>query len=50
MATGEATWESVAPSPGFQGAFAGEYAKKHNPASYYTPIAAAYKTNAVPLV
>jgi hypothetical protein len=37
------------PSPGFQGAFAGEYAKKHNPASYYTPIAAAYKTNAVPL-
>src|SRR5262249_31033143 len=24
------------PSPGYQGAFAGLYAKKHNPAAYYT--------------
>jgi phosphatidylinositol-3-phosphatase len=37
------------PSPGYQGASAGLYAKKHNPASYYTRIADAYARNAVPL-
>jgi phospholipase C len=37
------------PAPGFRGAFSGKYAKKHNPAAYFVPIAAAYETNAVPL-
>jgi hypothetical protein len=37
------------PTPGYQGAAAGLYAKKHNPASYYTRLAASYKDNAVPL-
>jgi phosphatidylinositol-3-phosphatase len=37
------------PSSGYQGAFAGLYAKKHNPASYYTRIANSYRRNAVPL-
>ena len=37
------------PRPGFRGAFSGRYAKKHNPAAYYTRIQAAYTTRAVPL-
>jgi phospholipase C len=37
------------PTPGYQGAFAGRYAKKHNPASYYTRIATSYTRNALPL-
>lgn len=37
------------PSPGYRGAFAGQYAKKHNPASYYTRIAPEYGRDAVPL-
>ena len=37
------------PSPGYQGASAGLYARKHNPASYYTRITNSFKRNAVPL-
>lgn len=37
------------PATGFAGAFSGMYAKKHNPAAYYTPIARAYARRAVPL-
>jgi phospholipase C len=37
------------PSPGFIGAFSGLYAKKHNPAAYYTGIARDYPRHALPL-
>jgi phosphatidylinositol-3-phosphatase len=37
------------PVPGYRGPTAGEYAKKHNPAAYYSAIARDYATNAVPL-
>ena len=37
------------PSRGYRGAYAGTYAKKHNPAAYYTRIARAYAREAVPL-
>src|SRR5262249_1625028 len=37
------------PSPGYRGASSGEYAKKHNPAAYFTRIARAYARDAVPL-
>src|SRR5579859_6849870 len=40
--------ESI-PTPGFEGAFSGGYAKKHNPAAYYEEIATAYAQRAVPL-
>lgn len=45
-------WRSYAesmPGPGYQGAFSGQYAKKHNPAAYYPQIAAAYARDALPL-
>ena len=37
------------PSPGFEGGSSGDYAKKHNPAAYYTAIASAYAHLDVPL-
>jgi len=37
------------PAAGFEGAFSGGYAKKHNPAAYYEAIATAYARRAVPL-
>jgi phospholipase C len=37
------------PAPGYGGPFAGDYAKKHNPAAYYSAIAAEYVRQAVPL-
>jgi phospholipase C len=37
------------PKPGYRGPVAGTYAKKHNPAAYYTQIAGAYRHDAVPL-
>jgi len=37
------------PRAGFTGDNAGDYAKRHNPAAYYTNLAAAYAVNAVPL-
>jgi phospholipase C len=37
------------PAAGFTGDRAGLYAKKHNPAAYYSNLAAAYAVNAVPL-
>ena len=37
------------PATGFTGSQAGNYAKKHNPAAYYTKLAGAYAQNAVPL-
>ena len=40
--------ESI-PAAGFTGAFSGYYAKKHNPAAYYTAVADAYARRAVPL-
>jgi phospholipase C len=40
--------ESI-PAAGFTGASSGRYVKRHNPAAYYTRIAAAYRTRAVPL-
>ena len=42
-------YEESMPSPGFTGGGSGKYAKKHNPAAYYTRIAKAYARNAVPL-
>jgi phosphatidylinositol-3-phosphatase len=42
-------YEESMPSPGFKGGGSGDYAKKHNPAAYYTRIAKAYARNAVPL-
>jgi len=37
------------PRPGYVGPVSGRYAKKHNPAAYYTPIATQYPRQAVPL-
>jgi phosphatidylinositol-3-phosphatase len=37
------------PATGFTGSQAGTYAKKHNPAAYYSKLAGAYARNAVPL-
>jgi phospholipase C len=37
------------PGPGYAGAFSGMYAKKHNPAAYYTRIDREYAQQAVPL-
>ena len=37
------------PFPGFEGAVSGRYAKKHNPAAYFVPLAADYARNAVPM-
>jgi phospholipase C len=37
------------PSAGYEGAFSGRYAKKHNPAAYYTALRNAYRRRAVPL-
>jgi acid phosphatase len=37
------------PSAGFEGAFSGRYAKKHNPAAYYVKIASAFARRDVPL-
>jgi len=46
------SWHSyleAMPSPGFAGAFSGDYAKKHNPAAYYPGVASAYARLDVPL-
>jgi phospholipase C len=40
--------ESI-PSAGYQGSESGSYVKRHNPAAYYTPLAAEYAKRAVPL-
>jgi phosphatidylinositol-3-phosphatase len=37
------------PSAGYGAASSGQYAKKHNPAAYYAPIASEYVRQAVPL-
>lgn len=42
-------YEEDLPAAGFTGATAGNYAKKHNPAAYFTAVKAAYATQAVPL-
>jgi phosphatidylinositol-3-phosphatase len=42
-------YEESMPSRGFTGGGSGDYAKKHNPSAYYTRIARAYSSNAVPL-
>jgi len=47
--TGWKSFEESMPSPGYLGPTSGLYAKKHNPASYYTGIRAAYRTQTVPL-
>jgi phospholipase C len=49
---GPAGWRAYAesmPRAGFTGGGSGDYAKKHNPAAYYTRIAGAYARNGVPL-
>ena len=43
------TYQESMPRAGFTGGQAGTYAKKHNPAAYYTKVSAAYAVNAVPL-
>jgi phosphatidylinositol-3-phosphatase len=48
-AAGWRAYEESMPSTGFTGGGSGDYAKKHNPAAYYTRIASAYARNAVPL-
>jgi Phosphoesterase family len=47
--TGWWAYEESMPSAGFTGGGSDEYAKKHNPAAYYTRIAGAYTRNAIPL-
>jgi phosphatidylinositol-3-phosphatase len=42
-------YEESMPTVGFTGSESGNYAKKHNPAAYFTKLAAAYAQNAVPL-
>ncbi len=42
-------YEESMPAAGFTGSQAGTYAKRHNPAAYYTRLAAAYAHDAVPL-
>jgi phospholipase C len=42
-------YQESMPATGFTGSPAGNDAKKHNPAAYYTKLAAAYAVNAVPL-
>jgi phosphatidylinositol-3-phosphatase len=48
-ARGWRAYQESMPSPGFKGGGSGDYAKRHNPAAYYTRIAKAYARNAVPL-
>ena len=43
------SYQETIPSVGFTGVSSGNYVKRHNPASYYTRITAAYRTRAVPL-
>jgi phosphatidylinositol-3-phosphatase len=43
------SYEESMPAAGFTGSEAADYAKKHNPAAYYTKAAGAYALNAVPL-
>jgi phospholipase C len=47
--TGWRAYEEGLPRPGFTGVAAAGYVKRHNPAAYYTRIARAYRTQAVPL-
>jgi phosphatidylinositol-3-phosphatase len=47
--SGWRAYEESMPSPGFTGGGSDKYRKKHNPAAYYTTIAAAYGEDAVPL-
>ena len=42
-------YEESMPAAGFTGSQAGSYAKKHNPAAYYTDLAGAYAVDALPL-
>jgi phospholipase C len=42
-------YEESLPSVGYTGGRSGRYAKKHNPAAYFTSVASAYGRNAVPL-
>jgi phospholipase C len=48
-AAGWRSYEESMPRAGFTGGSSGAYAKKHNPAAYYTKISGAYRHNAVPL-
>jgi phospholipase C len=49
LGRGWRSYEESMPSPGFRGAGSGLYAKKHNPAAYFTRIATAYERQDVPL-
>jgi acid phosphatase len=49
LAGGWKAYEEDLPSAGFTGASSGRYAKKHNPAAYFTAVASAYATQAVPM-
>ncbi len=42
-------YEEDLPSPGYTGAASGRYAKKHDPAAYFTAVAPAFATQAVPM-
>ena len=48
-ADGWKAYEEDMPSAGYTGAASGTYAKKHNPAAYFTAVASAYATRAVPM-
>lgn len=43
------SYEESMPTVGYRGAASGEYAKKHNPAAYYTRIAGAYARDDLPV-
>jgi phospholipase C len=48
-ADGWKAYQEDLPSVGYTGATSGKYAKKHNPAAYFTAVATAYATRAVPM-
>jgi phospholipase C len=49
LGSGWRSYEEHLPRTGYKGATSGSYAKKHNPAAYYRRIAAAFRTQDVPL-
>jgi phospholipase C len=49
LGSGWRSYEESMPKTGYSGATIGRYAKRHNPAAYYTRISSAYATQDVPL-
>lgn len=47
--TGWKSYQEGMPSVGFTGGSSGRYVKRHNPPAYYTSVAAAFRTQSVPM-